>query len=305
MTTTTLITRRDFRFAMSLRVRWAEVDMQKTVFNAHCLMYFDTALADYWRALALPYEASLQQLDGDLVVKKASLDFFSSARYDDLLEVGLKCSRVGNSSLAFTGAIFRGDELLVSSDLVYVFVKPSPLGAKSPQVSRTVPNALRDVLQAFAAGEAMTHTVLGDWAALGEGASQVRQDVFVHEQRIPKELAWDDADLTAVHALARNRLDMPLATGRLLQHAPGVGRIGRMAVNRVLRGVSLGRDILQALIDASQRRGDEEVMLHAQRSAEGFYARLGFVARGEPFEEAGIAHIEMTRSLTTPPTHQN
>jgi len=39
------------------------------------------------------------------------------------------------------------------------------------------------------------------------------------------------------------------------------------------------------------------VMLHAQRSAEGFYARFGFVPRGEPFEEAGIVHIEMVQKL--------
>ena len=48
---------------------------------------------------------------------------------------------------------------------------------------------------------------------------------------------------------------------------------------------------------ASRQRGDREVTLHAQRSAEGFYQRLGFVARGEGFEEAGIAHIEMVKAL--------
>ena len=51
--------RQDFRFFHRLRVRWAEVDMQKIVFNAHYLMYFDTAVADYWRALALPYEEAM------------------------------------------------------------------------------------------------------------------------------------------------------------------------------------------------------------------------------------------------------
>ena len=50
--------RNDFRHLHRLRVRWAEVDMQKIVFNGHYLMYFDTAVADYWRALALPVSAS-------------------------------------------------------------------------------------------------------------------------------------------------------------------------------------------------------------------------------------------------------
>ena len=46
--------RSEFRFFDPLRVRWAEVDMQKIVFNGHYLMYFDTAVAGYWRAMALP-----------------------------------------------------------------------------------------------------------------------------------------------------------------------------------------------------------------------------------------------------------
>ena len=46
--------RSDFRCVHRLRVRWAEGDMQKIVFNAHYLMYIDNAMSDYWRALALP-----------------------------------------------------------------------------------------------------------------------------------------------------------------------------------------------------------------------------------------------------------
>jgi predicted GNAT family N-acyltransferase len=70
-----------------------------------------------------------------------------------------------------------------------------------------------------------------------------------------------------------------------------------MAVNRVLRGSNVGRDVLRALMLAATQRGDHEVLLHAQRTAEGFYARLGFLPRGEPFEEAGIVHIEMVHRL--------
>lgn len=62
--------RSDFRFFHRLRVRWAEVDMQKIVFNAHYLMYFDTAITEYWRALALPMEEVFARLGGELYVKK-------------------------------------------------------------------------------------------------------------------------------------------------------------------------------------------------------------------------------------------
>src|SRR5712691_3602928 len=47
--------RADFVCAPRLRVRWAEVDMQKIVFNGHYLTYIDTAIAEYWREIGLPY----------------------------------------------------------------------------------------------------------------------------------------------------------------------------------------------------------------------------------------------------------
>ncbi|MBX3587540.1 MAG: YbgC/FadM family acyl-CoA thioesterase [Ramlibacter sp.] len=285
--------RQDFRFFHRLRVRWAEVDMQKIVFNAHYLMYFDTAVADYWRALALPYEEAMHQLGGDLYVKKATVEFHASARMDDQIDVGMKCARIGNSSMLFTGAIFRGDELLITCELVYVFADPAT------QTSRPVPQALRDILTGYEAGESMVVLRTGPWSELGADATRVRTEVFVNEQRIPMEMEWDEADRTALHAVASNRLGQPLATGRLLQPGPGVGQIGRMAVHRVLRGASLGRDILQALTEAAAQRGDRQLLLHAQRSAEGFYQRLGFRPRGVPFDEVGIPHIEMFTVLRT------
>ncbi len=279
--------RQNFRFSHRLRVRWAEVDMQKIVFNAHYLMYFDTAIADYWRALALPYETTMQALQGDLYVKKASIEFHASAHIDDPLDVALQCSRIGRTSFVFTGAIFRGNEHLISGELIYVFADPAT------QTSKPLPASFRDILLAYEAGEPVVQVELGSWQALGAEASQIRDEVFIQEQHIAKELVSDQADETAIHALARNRLGLPVATGRLLQRAPGISQIGRMAVSRVLRGTHLGRAVLQTLVQLAHQRGDHEVMLHAQRSVEGFYTRQGFLPRGEPFAEAGIEHIEM------------
>lgn len=283
--------KQDFRFFHRLRVRWAEIDMQKIVFNAHYLMYFDTAVADYWRALALPYEEAMQHLDGDLYVKKATVEFTASARMDDRLDIGLKCARIGTSSMTFAGAIFRGDDLLVSCELIYVFADPAT------QTSRPVPPALRETLTAFEAGEAMAQVRIGSWTQLGTQATAIRCEVFVNEQRIPHELEWDEADATALHAVACNRLGQAVATGRLLPSTDGVTKIGRMAVHRVLRGCGLGEQVLLALMAVARERGDHEVVLNAQRSAESFYARLGYRPRGAPFQEAGIAHIEMTNTL--------
>jgi predicted GNAT family N-acyltransferase len=90
---------------------------------------------------------------------------------------------------------------------------------------------------------------------------------------------------------------MALATGRMLEHVPGVAKIGRMAVARSMRGSGVGRGVLDALMKAAREGGFREAVLHAQMSAAPFYARAGFVERGPVFEEAGIPHVEMVRSL--------
>ena len=283
--------RSDLRFFHRLRVRWSEVDMQRIVFNAHYLTYFDTAITDYWRALALPYEDAMHLLGGEFYVKKATLEWRASARSDDVLDVGMKCERVGTSSMLVKGALFRREELLVTCDLLYVFADPAT------QTSTPVPSALRALLAGYEAGEPVVELETGDWAALGEGAGALRRAVFIDEQRIPKELEWDRHDAASLHAVARNRLGQVIATGRLLPAEDGVARIGRMAVHRALRGEGHGVAVLTALQDAARARGDRAVALHAQRSAESFYARQGYAPHGEPFEEAGIPHLEMRRSL--------
>ena len=285
------MTRNDFRFSERLRVRWAEIDAQKIVFNGHYLMYFDTAVAGYWRALAMPYAQTMAQLEGDLFVRKVSVDYLGSAKYDDLLDVCMRCARIGTSSMLFSGAVFRADRLLVSCELVYVFADAQT------QTSKPVPAELREVIEAFEAGEGMIDTRVGSWQELGAHAQAIRTQVFIEEQNIPAEMEWDATDAQAVHALASNRFGLPLATGRLLQRAPGVARIGRMAVSQTVRGSGVGRAVLDALSAVAQQRGDGEIVLHAQTSAQAFYARSGFSPRGAVFEEAGIAHIEMARRL--------
>jgi YbgC/YbaW family acyl-CoA thioester hydrolase len=283
--------RSDFRHIERLRVRWSEVDLQKVVFNGHYLTYFDTAVAGYWRALATPYAKTMEQLGGDLFVRKATVEYEGSARYDDVLDLGMRCTRIGTSSMIFNGAAFRQDVLLVKCELVYVFADPHT------QTSRSVPEKLRAVLQAFEAGEPMVDVRLGSWPDLAEQAQKVRVEVFIEEQKIPVAMEWDEADSGAIHAVASNRFGLPLATGRLLRHEAGVGRIGRMASIHAIRGSGVGRRVLDALMQASRERGDRKVLLHAQTSAQAFYERAGFVPAGEVFEEAGIAHVEMAREL--------
>jgi len=283
--------RTDFRHLEPLRVRWAEIDAQGIVFNGHYLTYLDTAMSGYWRALALPYAAAMKQLGGDLFVRRSVLDYLGSARYDDRLDIGVRCREFGNSSMKVDGGFFLGEQLLVQADMVYVFADAT---TQRPQ---RVPDALRDVIQGFEAGQPVVDVALGGWRELGEAAGAIRREVFIEEQGIPADMEWDAADASCLHALARNRFGVPLATGRQLEHVPGVAKIGRMAVLRPMRGTQIGRQVLDALMAQARTQGYREVLLHAQLSAENFYLRAGFQRRGQPFEEAGIGHVEMVRAL--------
>lgn len=134
---------------------------------------------------------------------------------------------------------------------------------------------------------------LCDWARDAPALHRVRQAVFVFEQRIPENLEWDAADAASLHALAEDGTGEPIGCGRLLAD----GHVGRLAVVRSWRRRGVGAAVLRRLVDEARRRGYARVVLNAQIQAVPFYARYGFVACGREFEEAGIAHCEMSRSL--------
>lgn len=135
-----------------------------------------------------------------------------------------------------------------------------------------------------------------DHAARVADLRQVRDAVFVQEQRVPVEIERDALDAVCTHVLATDVDGRPLGTGRL---APD-GKIGRMAVLASHRGQGIGVALLRALIARARELGLREVHLHAQVDAEGFYAAEGFLPVGDRFEEAGIVHQAMQRSLAAP-----
>ena len=142
-----------------------------------------------------------------------------------------------------------------------------------------------------------TYIEIADWATLQDAAAQVRVAVFVHEQGVPAEEEWDFDDATAVHAVLFDTSGQALGTARLLQPQAGVAKIGRMAVMREHRGQGFGQRLLLAMVSMARYRHDQEVVLSAQRSAEGFYAQYGFEAVGEPYDEVGIPHVAMRLAL--------
>jgi YbgC/YbaW family acyl-CoA thioester hydrolase len=118
--------REDFVCRHRLRVRWVEVDMQRIVFNGHYLTYIDTAVAEYWRAIGLPYpEGYVERYESDVFLRKASVEYLGSARYDEELEVCCRASRLGRTSVTFLFEIWRdATDLLITAELVYVNAHP-------------------------------------------------------------------------------------------------------------------------------------------------------------------------------------
>ncbi|OIQ86206.1 putative N-acetyltransferase YjcF [mine drainage metagenome] len=277
-----------FRFLHRLQVRWAEVDMQRVVFNGHYLMYADSAVGAFWKSLGVDYSRELPALGGDFYVKRAQLTWHAPAQLDDWIDVGVAVDGCGRSSLRLRTAMWVQDRLLVEGELLQVYASTEP-----PLRAQPLPDALRELLQAHAAGEPMLQLRVGGWDELGAHAGAIRSEVFVDEQGVPAELEWDARDAGCVHAVAYNRLGRALACARLLPD----GHIGRVAVRRGLRGSGAGVAVMRALLDEARRAGHAVVELSAQRAVLGFYRKLGFVAFGEPYVEAGIEHQDMRLAL--------
>ncbi|WP_393099323.1 GNAT family N-acetyltransferase [Streptomyces sp. LN325] len=139
-----------------------------------------------------------------------------------------------------------------------------------------------------------------------EACFAVRKEVFVGEQGVSEDIEYDAYDAGALHVLAVRDDGTPLGTGRLLSGEdaaaktggdPRVGSLGRPAVTKEARGLGVGVALVGAIEDAARARGLTSVDLHAQTHALGFYERLGYVAYGEEFLDAGIDHRAMRKTL--------
>jgi len=130
------------------------------------------------------------------------------------------------------------------------------------------------------------------WPNDAERIRKVRAIVFIDEQNVPPELEWDGTDSECFHAIALND-DEAIGTGRLTAS----GKIGRMAVLREQRQRGIGQAIMRELLNIAGTEGIKEVTLGAQTHAIGFYEALGFEAYGEVFDDAGMPHRSMRRSL--------
>jgi predicted GNAT family N-acyltransferase len=122
---------------------------------------------------------------------------------------------------------------------------------------------------------------------------QLREVVFIAEQSVPVAIEWDDEDATAIHLLALDATQTPVACARILPR----GRIGRMAVLNSHRGSGIGMALLQQALKVCHEMGMQQVSLSAQTHAIQFYERAGFKVTSEAYIDANIWHVEMELEL--------
>ncbi len=126
----------------------------------------------------------------------------------------------------------------------------------------------------------------------------IRRRVFIDEQRVPEHEEMDDLDAASTHLIAC-RDGRAIGTARL-RSVDGDAKAERVAVLSEQRERGVGRLLMQHLEIEARARGLRRMVLNAHVSVIPFYERLGYVAEGERFLDAGIPHRRMTKLLSPP-----
>lgn len=141
----------------------------------------------------------------------------------------------------------------------------------------------------------ITIDVVEGEAALGD-ALPLRREVFVEEQGVPPERERDEYDDSATHLIARND-DRVVGTARLRSLDDTTAKVERVAVKQACRGQGLGQRLMAHAERIAAERAADTVVLHSQTSVEAFYQNLGYETTSDVFEDAGIPHVEMEKTV--------
>ena len=91
--------------------------------------------------------------------------------------------------------------------------------------------------------------------------------------------------------------DEILACCILTKKDPGTFQLRQMAVDQRMQRIGVGAAIMHFAENLAKDSGGREIMMHARKTAIGFYEKLGYTAEGDEFSEVGIPHVEMRKSL--------
>ena len=115
--------RKVYKFFHTLRVRYAEVDAQGIVFNSHYLTYFDCAITEYYRKIKYNYISEVKKSKKDIHVIKTTIEYKKPISFDQIIDLGVKISKIGNTSLTFDISIYsnRKNILLARGYIIQVY----------------------------------------------------------------------------------------------------------------------------------------------------------------------------------------
>lgn len=136
--------RSDFKFHVTKRVRYAEIDAQAVVFNSRYLEYFDIGITEYWRAVGV-YDRWPHRDSPEFHVARAEVDYKVPILLDEEIDICVRAARVGKSSMTFLFELHgKGkDELRAAGTIVNVHVAEAQ-GASTP-----VPDEFVNLFEAF------------------------------------------------------------------------------------------------------------------------------------------------------------
>ena len=133
---------------------------------------------------------------------------------------------------------------------------------------------------------------IASWQKERELLAKIRRHIFIEEQNVPEELEWDEHDDSSTHFFVTSGHQV-IAVARLKPD----GQIGRMGVLPEYRRQGIGSKLLDFVLRLAASKNLARVYLHAQAQAISFYEKHGFIAQGDIFYEANIAHREMLKKI--------
>src|ERR671930_492959 len=123
------VTEPPFKFSARTRVGFSDTDAQGVVYYGRYNPYFDLARVEYHRMLGLLH----RDTGGDFVMRANDVEYFAPARFDDELEINVRVSRIGQTSVTFEFAAHKVPELtlLVTAHQTLVYIdaarRPTPV----------------------------------------------------------------------------------------------------------------------------------------------------------------------------------
>ena len=111
-----------FRFKTPVRVRWMECDAQGIVYNGAYLGYLEVGQAEYYRNLGFAIYTIPESGYIDFAVVKSTLEFKAPAKVDEIIDLYVRVSKIGNTSLTLNMEIYPedSDRLLTEIETIYV-----------------------------------------------------------------------------------------------------------------------------------------------------------------------------------------